>query len=47
MSDPTDETPSDERTPGPARALSVALIVWIVAGALAALGVFSFLQGRG
>lgn len=41
------ETPATDHTPTAAKALSVGLLVWILAGALAVLGVFSFLQSRG
>lgn len=41
------ETPATDRTPGPAKALSIGLVVWIIAGGLAVLGVFSFLQSHG
>ena len=41
------ETPATDRTPTPAKALSIGLIVWILVGGLAVLGVFSFLQSRG
>jgi hypothetical protein len=43
----THEIPATDRTPGLAKAFSIALIVWLVVGALAVLGVFSFLQSRG
>ncbi|MET0407531.1 MAG: hypothetical protein ABW006_04100 [Hyphomicrobium sp.] len=41
------ETPANDRTPTAAKALSIGLIVWVLVGALAVLGVFSFLQTRG
>lgn len=41
------ETPENDVTPTAAKALSVGLIVWIIVGALAVLGVFGFLQSQG
>lgn len=41
------ETTATGRTPTAAKALSIGLIVWVLVGALAVLGVFTFLQSHG
>jgi hypothetical protein len=37
------ETPQTDRTPAPAKALTIGLVIWLVAGGLAVLAAYAFL----
>lgn len=41
------ETPETHRAATAAKALSIGLLVWMIVGGLAILGVFTFLQSHG